>query len=52
MHLKLKPEGKLFLSGVLREEERSLKGHLKKNGFKTIEVIRKSEWIGVYALKD
>lgn len=52
MNLKLKPEGKLFLSGVLREEERSLKNHLKKNGFKTIEVIRKSEWIGVYAVKD
>jgi ribosomal protein L11 methyltransferase len=52
MNLKLKPEGKLFLSGVLREEERSLKGHLKKNGFKTVEVIRKSEWIGVYAVKD
>ena len=52
MHLKLKPKGKLFLSGVLREEERNLKNHLKKNRFKVIEVIRKSEWIGVYAVKD
>jgi ribosomal protein L11 methyltransferase len=52
MYLKLKPKGKLFLSGVLREEERNLKTHLKKNGFKLIEVIRKSEWIGVYAIKD
>jgi ribosomal protein L11 methyltransferase len=52
MYLKLKPNGKLFLSGVLREEERNLKNHLKKNRFKVIEVIRKSEWIGVYAAKD
>jgi len=52
MYVKLKPKGKLFLSGVLREEERSLKNHLKKHCFNTIEVIRKSEWIGVYAVKD
>lgn len=52
MHNKLKPKGKLFLSGILREEERTIKNHLKKRGFKTIEVIRKSEWIGVYAVKD
>lgn len=52
MYLKLKPKGKLFLSGVLREEERNLKSHLKKKGFGVIEVIRKSEWIGVYALKN
>jgi len=52
MNLKLNPGGKLFLSGVLREEERSLKGYLIRNGFKTIEVIRKSEWIGIYAVKN
>ena len=52
MHKKLKPGGKLFLSGILREEERTIKNHLKKCGFKTEEVIRKSEWIGIYAAKD
>ncbi len=52
IYLKLKSGGKLFLSGILREEEKNIKNHLKKNGFKTIEVIRKSEWIGVYAIKD
>lgn len=52
MHLKLKPKGKLFLSGILREEERNIINHLKKNSFITKEVIRKSEWIGVYAVKD
>jgi len=36
----------------LKEEERSLKNHLKKNGFKTVEIIRKAEWIGVYAVRD
>ena len=52
IYLKLKPDGKLFLSGVLREEEKTLKYHLKKKGFKVLEVLRKSEWIGVYARKD
>lgn len=52
IHNKLKPKGKLFISGVLREEERSLKNSLRKNGFIAVEVIRKSEWIGVYAVKD
>ncbi len=52
MRNKLKSKGKLFISGVLREEERSLKNHLKKNRFNVIDVIRKSEWIGIYAVKD
>jgi len=52
IHNKLKPKGKLFISGVLREEERSLKNSLRKNGFNVVEVIRKSEWIGVYAVKN
>ena len=52
IYLKLKPDGKLFLSGVLREEEKTLKYHLKKKGFNVMEVLRKSEWIGIYARKD
>lgn len=49
---KLKRNGKLILSGILKNEERRIKNALKKIGFEVIEVKRKSEWIGVYAVKD
>ena len=52
MFAKLKRNGKLFLSGILRKEERSVINALKKNGFIVSEVMRKSEWIGIYAVKD
>lgn len=49
---KLKRNGKLILSGILKNEERRIKNALKKIGFEVTEVKRKSEWIGVYAVKD
>jgi len=52
IYSKLKRNGKLFLSGILRKEERSVKNALNKNGFLVSDVIRKSEWIGIYAVKD
>lgn len=52
VYYKLRKNGKLFLSGILRKEERSLKSFLLKNRFSIIEIIRKSEWIGVYAVKN
>lgn len=51
IYSKLRINGKLFLSGILRKEERSLKSFLMKNGFDIIEIIRKSEWIGIYAVR-
>ena len=52
MYSKLKRNGKLILSGILRKEEGSIKNALSKNGFLVSEVIRKSEWIGIYAVKN
>lgn len=52
MFEKLKWNGKLFLSGILRKEERNLINFLNKKRFSVLEIIRKSEWIGVYAVKD
>ena len=52
MFEKLKRNGKLFLSGILRKEEGSVKNALYKNGFLVSEVVRKSEWIGIYAVKN
>ncbi|MDD5653972.1 MAG: 50S ribosomal protein L11 methyltransferase, partial [Candidatus Omnitrophica bacterium] len=49
---KLKSNGKLFLSGILRKEERNMINFLNKKRFTVLEIIRKSEWIGIYAVKD
>ncbi len=50
MRDKLKPRGKLFLSGILREEKSKFRKILEKQ-FKTIEILERSEWIGIYAVK-
>ncbi|MFA7362143.1 MAG: 50S ribosomal protein L11 methyltransferase [Candidatus Kapaibacterium sp.] len=52
MFEKLKINGKLFLSGILRKEERSVMNALNNNGFIVSDVMRKAEWIGIYAVKD
>ena len=48
---KLKPSGKLFISGVLDEEDSSISDLLIKNGFQIKEKKIKSEWLGIYATK-
>lgn len=51
IHLKLKSGGKLFISGILIEEENQLIKELQKYDIEIIEVRKKSEWLGVYARK-
>lgn len=51
IHSKLKSGGKLFISGILIEEEELLINELKKFGIEIIEVRKKIEWLGVYARK-
>ena len=51
IHSKLKSEGKLFISGILIEEENKLITELQKYNFEIIEVRKKTEWLGVYARK-
>jgi len=48
---KLKPSGKLFISGVLDEEDSSVSHSLVKGGFHIKEKQTKSEWLGIYATK-
>ena len=49
IYKKLSPGGKLFLSGILKEEENSIRRCLKKNSFHIFDIIYKAEWIGIYA---
>ncbi len=51
IHSKLKSGGKLFISGILIEEEELLINELQKFDIEIIEVRKKIEWLGVYARK-
>lgn len=48
---RLKPGGKLFISGVLADEENQISNSLKRYNFRIIKKRFKSEWLGIYALK-
>ena len=49
---KLKTGGKLFISGVLAEEEYRISESLRKNNFVIVDKRFKAEWLGVYAVKE
>lgn len=49
---KLKNGGKLFISGVLADEENQISDSLRKNKIRIIDKRFKSEWLGIYAVKD
>ena len=51
IHSKLKSGGKLFISGVLADEEKKLLDELNKYDFEIIDVKKKAEWLGLYARK-
>lgn len=51
IHSKLKSGGKLFISGILIEEEELLINELQKYDIEILEVRKKTEWLGVYARK-
>ncbi|MDQ3194550.1 MAG: 50S ribosomal protein L11 methyltransferase [Bacteroidota bacterium] len=48
---KLKVNGKLFLSGILNSEEQVILDLLFQNDYEVKEILTKSEWIGIYAVK-
>jgi ribosomal protein L11 methyltransferase len=48
---KLKEDGKLFITGILIEEERELVHCLESNNFLIIETRTKAEWLSFYAVK-
>jgi ribosomal protein L11 methyltransferase len=49
---RLKPGGKLFISGVLADEEIQISNSLRKHNFRIIDKRFKSEWLGIYAVKE
>lgn len=49
---KLNTGGKLFISGVLVEEEDAITGALLENNFTIKKIIKKAEWLGIYAGKE
>ncbi len=51
IYSKLKSGGKLFISGILVEEEEQILNELKKFDIEIIEVRKKAEWLGIYARK-
>lgn len=51
IYSKLKSGGKLFISGILIDEENLLIKELQKFDIEIIEVRKKAEWLGVYARK-
>lgn len=51
IYSKLKKGGKLFITGILIEEERELVECLESNNFRIIETVTKAEWLSFYVLK-
>ncbi|MEO8208969.1 MAG: 50S ribosomal protein L11 methyltransferase [bacterium] len=48
---KINVNGKLFLSGILISEDQEILEHLTQHEFEVIDIISKSDWIGIYAVK-
>jgi ribosomal protein L11 methyltransferase len=51
IYCKLKPNGKLFITGILFKEEQEIKDTLKKYNFELIEMRNKAEWLAFYSKK-
>ena len=49
---KTKHNGKLFVSGVLINETERILEVLSGNGFTVKEILKKAEWLGIYAIKN
>lgn len=48
---KLKSKGKLFITGILNEEEKEIVSGLKKHHFEIIEIRRRAEWLAFFGVK-
>jgi ribosomal protein L11 methyltransferase len=47
----LADEGRLILSGILREQEQSVVKALRKNGFLPLEIKRRGKWAAILAVR-
>jgi ribosomal protein L11 methyltransferase len=52
INCKLKIGGKLFISGVLADEENKISDSLRESNFRIIDKRFKSEWLGIFAVKE
>ena len=48
---KIKPNGKLFLSGILLSEDQEILEYLTQYYFEVQDITSSAEWIGIYAVK-
>jgi ribosomal protein L11 methyltransferase len=51
IHSKLKRGGKLFITGILLEEDVEIKNALEQFGFEVIETRKKADWLAYYYRK-
>lgn len=51
MYNKLKPGGKIFITGILKEETEELINNLTKHNFLMKELIQRAEWSAFYAIR-
>ncbi len=51
IYSKLKPNGKLFITGILFKEEQEIRDALKNNHFELLEMRNKAEWLAFYGKK-
>lgn len=51
MHNKLKPGGKIFITGILKEETEELINKLTENNFLMQELIQRAEWSAFFAVR-
>jgi ribosomal protein L11 methyltransferase len=49
--IKLKNNGKLFLTGILESEKNELAKAIRKNGLSVLEIRKKGEWLAFYCMK-
>lgn len=48
---RINPGGKLFLSGILMDEDQEILEHLTQLEYEVVDIQMKSDWIGVFATK-
>lgn len=52
IYRKLKRGGKLFISGVLADEEDKISASLKTGGFRIVDKRFRAEWLGIFAVRE
>lgn len=48
----LESHGKLYISGVLADEEDKISASLKTGGFRIVDKRFRAEWLGIFAVRE